>query len=218
LYYWDIGLSSHSAKIVMKWCRGVYKRYPFQRYPSFQKKVMVAHAWKVAMIRDALKQYRYIIWADSSIRFWDAADPSPLQPLAMKHGIVGMETNGPISGWTNPRTFKALHVNMSDFDNASMIASGAIFIERDESSTMIDRWLDCATHEECIWPEKSGRWSKNGKIAHRDDQSVISIFLYQKHNHSAPYLQDDIVNKILRVQRGAFQKPPQKCRKASQVT
>ena len=49
------GLSSHSAKIVMKWCRCVYKRYPFQRYPSFQKKVMVAHAWKVAMIRDALK-------------------------------------------------------------------------------------------------------------------------------------------------------------------
>ena len=41
------------------------------------------------------------------------------------------------------------------------------------------------------------RWTKYGKIAHRDDQSVISIFLYDKHNQSSPYLQDKLVNRVL---------------------
>ena len=167
-----------------------------------------------------LKEYPFVMWMDSSVRFI-TGNLQPMFDKAMSSGIVlnlrnKTKRSPSIRQQTHQDTFQFLNEPPCLYDRELMIEAGliVIYLKDDIFEGVLNPWTKCALIEECMWTtrpisEVLKCW-QNETVqyhrCHRYDQSVLNILMKR--------LFHDVMDRHLVVEcKYAYFRNPKRCKK-----
>lgn len=179
LVIWDLGFTNMfvtSLKKILKHNRHIlYKKFNYSLYPSYFKinKNKGEYAWKPIIINITYYLVKNtILWLDAgciaeqtlSKVFYDIN----------KYQCWSIYSCGNISTWTHIGMIKYFNISTNILKKKTC-AGGLVGFKWNSriSKIVLNEWVECALHKECIAPVGSNR------INHRQDQSALSILLYK---------------------------------------
>lgn len=182
---WDLGLSKKN-KIILKNAINIIENskfivnidtFDYNKYPvHFNININAGeYAWKPFVIYNTYKKYKMdMLWLDCGCYITGKLDFVYKQ--IKRFILYTVDSGTTIKRFTYFKMFELLRVDKIIY-NKRMCSAGVFGIHY--PSQMIDDifriWKACALIKECISPEGSNRSN------HRQDQSVLSILLYQNY-------------------------------------
>lgn len=110
------------------------------------------YAWKPLLIQETLKEFKTVIYIDSSIRF----QSSELSPIIESLKDVGMLTQYielKLNCYTNPKMFNWFHETKDSYEDFFTIEANILLFHRSFITSLIMKaWVTCALEEQCIAP------------------------------------------------------------------
>ncbi|KAK3087676.1 hypothetical protein FSP39_009036 [Pinctada imbricata] len=189
LIIFDLGIGDSDRRdILKKYCGCEIRKFPFSSFPRHVKNVK-GYTWKPLIISLMLKEFSFIMWIDTSIRF-DLNKPT--YPLFKKAQICQiqqlMEPDWALVETCDIKTMEFLKQNITDFMNTTDVEAGwavylrsEFFIER-----ILKPWVSCALTYGCMLTDTysyavgCNRPKPNVRtpgLCHRFEQSVMGIIL-----------------------------------------
>ena len=186
---YDLGLSSKKKKEVHKYCNVELRSFPFKHYRQPHVKKLSSYAWKPIIVKLVSQEYDVIMYGDASLRMKSCNISKALDHL-LKFPFLDL---GPISlhtiEFTHDGMMEYLHYpkHRKDIGQLGTLQGGGFLIWANSvmQEKLIEPWLDCALHQECIAPKGSRsnpcNFTKGGHGnyvgCHRYDQSALNLIL-----------------------------------------
>lgn len=212
--FYDIGLTQKENEAMKDYCRCEVRTFKFDQFPPHVH-LLGAYAWKPLIIFDVLKDFNFVMWLDSCIRFLNRGIKEKLDYIFQKTKLVGIQLQQSprwvVSKHTKSDTFGYLDETECLYDYPEL-ESGWIVISRNPFvvNTIIKPWVGCALTENCmthpfpsflkpcskdLW--KFLLWTK----CHRFDQSVLNIIMIRIFNKFRKIIEFD-GSRIASISRG----------------
>ena len=188
---YDLGLSDTNKRRIEELYKNVEIRpFPFWNYENLPHvRNLLTYAWKPILIKEVSLEHDVIMYGDSSMRMKSCDLKKALAHLFYFpiFGAVGLHYiaiefthDGMIEYLQYPKNRKDLAHMYSIEATGFLLWANATMKE-----ILIDPWLDCALHEECIAPPGAELWPchfsfhRDGRYTgcHRYDQSALDIIL-----------------------------------------
>ena len=210
---YDVGLKSEQVKALKELKNIEIRHYEFEakgrtdyRKLGYTTKGLGCYAWKVFVMDEISKEHKIFLWLDASIRI--------LKPLTTDHCIESVNDIPFTAGsshlkdrrmieFTNEGTVKYFNITRQQMKDVVGFESNCLMFKMTKKMRLImEKWVDCAYHEECICGTKSGTdkescdtyvpISQGTKFVgcHRYDQATLTWLL-------ALYLGMDKVDKVV---------------------
>lgn len=179
LVFYDLGLSKSQVNFIKdRFSTVEYKRFNFNKYPSFVSKKdsdskIGSYSWKSIIIKDSLDAYKInTLWLDAGCLVTKKL--SLIRLILNNRGIYIASSVGKIIDWTHISSITKFGLN-EKYLNKKNFASGMVGInpKKEKYISLIQKWVNFSLDEEIIAPEGSSR--KN----HRQDQAILTMLIYQ---------------------------------------
>ena len=184
--------------------------FDFDKYPSlaYSKHDLFTYGWKPMVVKEASEQYEVIAYFDPSVRLNGSINAEVLQHLLTYPGYIAgpwfgnncYNTNFPIVSFTHDAMLKYLFPEkakdlpalrkylapMGHFPSGCYI----IWMNSDMKKSVLNSWVDCGLHQECMAPRGTSRfgcrpdanhnYTADGAYlgCHRYDQSSLDLIMY----------------------------------------
>ena len=186
---YDLGLSSKKKKEVRKYCNVELRSFPFKHYRQPHMKNLKTYAWKPVIVKLVSQEYDVIMYGDASLRM-TSCDMSKALDHLLKFPFLDLSlTSFSAIEFTHDGMMEYLHYPKHRKDIAQLETLQAtcflIWANSLMQEKLIEPWLDCALHQECIAPRgsrvKPCDFTKVGHGyyvgCHRYDQSALNLIL-----------------------------------------
>ena len=186
---YDLGLNRIQRNQTLKYCNVELRPFPFNDYQQPHVRKLDTYAWKPIITKLVSLEYDVIMYGDASLRMKSCNIRKALAYL-FKFPFLGMNPlfHSTIE-FTHDGMMEYLHYPKARKDIAHVQTLEASFYLMWAHSIMreklIEPWLDCALHQECIAPMGSKLWPCNFTTfhdghyigCHRYDQSALNLIL-----------------------------------------
>ena len=187
---YDLGLSRFQISAFKKeFPLLVLKLFDYSAHPSFFdiKKDAGAYAWKPAIIKTVIDQYRMsVIWMDAGNVVHGNLEFE--KKYMQEYGLFTTVSSGTIERWTHPKTISYMHaadvMKLRELNGACIGFS----VLSPMAMAILNRWTELSKIEECISPVGSNREN------HRQDQAIFSILVQQEKRLRHLYSKFDSLN------------------------
>ena len=187
---YDLGLNFRHRKEVSSYCNVELRSFPFIDYQhQSHVKNLYTFAWKPIIAILMSLEYEVIMYGDTSVRMKSCNITSALAYL-FEFPFLDIHPNGfHAIEFTHDGMIKYLHYprDRKDISAIGTLQGGCwlMWANTAMQQRLIDPWLDCALHEECIAPKGAKLWPCNftknhdGHYVgcHRYDQSALNLIL-----------------------------------------
>ena len=199
LIVYDLGMTVEQSTKISQMCNTELRRFNFSKYPAHvNNKRLTQFAWKPLIVKEMMdEQFEVIMWGDASGRLL-----SPLQqhliPYFLEAKLPFVTTSHytkiPSVQLTHNQTL--LYLNMTRERMRGFIEVQAtcwVVWITEKTKRLLNAWVDCALHEDCIAPAGAMVWgrgcilNKLGKLdviefsgCHRFDQSALNVILVRE--------------------------------------
>ena len=212
LIMYSLGLTDAEMVLLRSYCNLELRVFDFDKYPaiSYSKHNLHKYGWKPLVAKEIADEYDVILWLDASGRLTGPIDEKVFKYLqSMPAFMAGpwkgkwcVHSNDPIVSYTHDKTLKYFFPNKSrDLSvlRKELVVWGhmqttiwLVWLNEDMRKRLLNNWVDCAFHEECMAPREAvldcnpiKRWfislfSPEGQYigCHRYDQSALDMILY----------------------------------------
>ena len=192
LLVYDLGMTSHQRDAVSRMCGVELRTFNFTKYPKHVH-TLTKYAWKPLIVHELSKRFELVVWGDASVRILKPLQEYILQFLLdVPVPFVGTRNYMITVQMTHSGTLKYLNVTRQSMRGLSTIQGGAwILWLTDQTKRLLDSWVDCALHEECIAPSGAELCSCGNRPfharrevsycgCHRFDQSALNAILVRE--------------------------------------
>jgi len=193
LICYDLGFNAHQISHLDELIKNVpnisVRKFDFSKYPEFVQLRYKTYSFKPIMVKEVFDEKKgNLLWLDSATILlkplnyvWDQMN---------KHGIYApIGGSGTLKEWTVQETLDYMNVPHSHYFNRNICGCMCGFgYQNDTVRALVHDWERYSLIHECIKPEGASREN------HRDDQSVLTILLYQFQEGKGIYLTNDEVN------------------------
>ena len=190
LILYNLGLNEEHIKELSAYENVEIRPFPFKNYSSLPHvKNLHTYAWKPIIVKIVSMEYDIIMYGDTSVRLLSCNLTAALQHLLQFPILSGdpLRYYRAIQ-YTHEGMIKYLHYPASRKDMADVgsIQAGVWLMWANDvmKKKLIDPWVDCALHKECIAPSGAksipcGKRSNDGHYigCHRFDQSALNLIL-----------------------------------------
>ena len=185
---YDLGLTSSQRTELNSYCNVELRLFPFDIYEPFIKNLGY-YSWKVVIAKNLSQDYNVIMYGDSSLRMISCDINKALahlfkfpfldaRPLAFR--AIEFTHDGMIQYLGFPPSRKFMAKVETAEAGCWLMWANSIMQEK-----LIEPWLDCALHVECIGPKGARHVPCNftdihdGRYVgcHRYDQSALNLIL-----------------------------------------
>ena len=186
----DLGLNEGHIKELSAYGNVEVRPFPFKNYSSVPHvKNLDVYAWKPIIAQIVSMEYDVIMYGDSSVRLLSCNLTAALQHLLQFPILSGAPTKPAAIQYTHDGMIKYFHFPASRKDMADIggFQGGVWLMWANDmmKKKLIDPWVDCALHKECIAPSGAklgpcGRaFPRDGHYVgcHRYDQSALNLIL-----------------------------------------
>jgi hypothetical protein len=174
---YDLGMSSeHALELKVKFPEFEIRYFDFQKVPDYFNISINRgeYAWKPAVIADSVTDVGgIVVWMDAGDVLIQSLDQT--WEAILQKGIYSTCSDGSVRRWTHAKTLEYFNVqndqgilNSENFNGAFI---GINTLNLKMMAQVIDKWVDCAHHRECIAPIGSNR------LNHRQDQAALSVIM-----------------------------------------
>ena len=187
---YNLGLNEEHQKALSAYENVEIRPFPFKNYSSLPHvKKLHTYAWKPIIAQIVSMEYDIIMYGDTSVRLLSCDLTAALQHL-LHFPIL---TGNPLRDfktiqYTHEGMIKYFHFPASRKDMADIgsIQAGVWLMWANDmmKKKLIDPWVDCALHKECIAPSGAesipcGERSNDGHYigCHRFDQAALNLIL-----------------------------------------
>ena len=188
---YDLGLSQENRNKLSRHYNLELRQFPFSNYSHLPHvKNLLTYAWKPIIIKEVSLEYDVIMYGDSSLRMISCDIEKALKHLLhfpllsavpLRYRAVQFTHDGMIEYLRYPKSRRALA-------GLESLAGGAFLLWATPTmkEKLIEPWLDCALHQECIAPHGAIRRPcfpltifLDGHYigCHRYDQSALNLIL-----------------------------------------
>ena len=191
---YDIGLADNQRTQLRKYCNVEVRIFQFNKYPNHVRDLHV-YAWKPLITNEVAEEYEVICYADASARVMGPF--KPVFPLLLKFPFMSGSAYGlPIIPMTKDEQLRYLKFPYTRQKSGFFghIESGlwVVWVNRLMRRKLLESWVDCALHKECIAPPGSvlepcnydAAWRHDGPGrfvgCHRFEQSALSVILIRE--------------------------------------
>ena len=186
---YDLGLNSNHSDQVRNYANVELRPFPFHNYQPYVKELHT-YAWKPIAIKLISQEYDVIMYGDASMRMISCDITEALAHLLKFPYINGHPRPVHAIEFTHDGMLNYLHfpkvrehmidAHVLETNSYIMWASHPLMQEK-----LIEPWLDCALHQECIAPEGAKlnpckfTTHHDGHYigCHRYDQSALNIIM-----------------------------------------
>ena len=152
---YDLGLSSSQVKSLKHLDNLEVRPYSFRAHPIFGsgKRGLGGYTWKVHIINAVSQQYNVLLWLDTSIRIVKPLTNGVLQRLIIFPLIAGKIHNfNNIATFAVDSTIQYLNVSRKDMIGIKGFqANCLLFYMNNKIKVLLNKWVDCAEHRECLY-------------------------------------------------------------------
>ena len=186
---YDLGLNSGHRKEVSSYCNVELRSFPFKDYQQSHVKNLYTFAWKPIIVKLISVEYDVIMYGDSSLRMKSCNISSALAYLFEFPFLDLNPVYARVIEFTHDGMIKYLHYPKSRKDMAHIetLQGGCwlMWANTVMKEKLIEPWLDCALHKECIAPKGATLFTchmtqnHDGHYigCHRFDQSALNVIL-----------------------------------------
>ena len=186
---YDLGLNSIQRNQTLKYCNVELRPFPFKDYQQPHVRKLYTYAWKPIITKLVSLEYDVIMYGDASLRMKSCNIRRALNYLftfpflnmnPLFFSTIEFTHDGMMEYLHYPKARKDIaHVQTLEASCYLMWAHSVM------QEKLIEPWLDCALHQECIAPEGSKLWPCNFTTfhdghyigCHRYDQSALNLIL-----------------------------------------
>ena len=191
---YNLGLRKEEVDDLESYCSVHVRQFNFNRYPDFVRNLFF-FAWKPLVLQELSKNYEFIFYFDASIRLMKPVVDIVL-PLMKEFPFVpgsAFRNVGEINSirTTHDGMLQYLNITQSreELDAFGLVEGGvwAMWVNDLTVSKILEPWVDCALHKECIAPEgaqlifckevKETDAKGAYRGCHRYDQSALNMIL-----------------------------------------
>ena len=191
---YDLGLSvAHRDELVQQYHIQL-RNFPFEEYSNLTYlKNLFLYGWKPIIVKEVSLEYDIIMYGDASVRMVSCNITPALEHLLQFPFFSGAPIFYRTIEFTHDGMIHYLKFPKSrtDMANIETFQGGCwLLLVNDESrKKIIDPWMDCAMHKECMAPTGSKRVpcnfakTQNGDYVgcHRYDQSALNLILAREY-------------------------------------
>ena len=193
---YNLGLTSVEIETLESYCNVHVRQFNFSKYPDFVRDLQFC-AWKPLLVHELSKEFDFIFYHDASIRLMKPVIDIVL-PLMKEFpfvpGSAVIKKSAAIIGMTHDGMLQYLNITQSreELDNNfGLVQAGVwgMWINDLTVSKILEPWVDCALHKECLAPEGAiydckghDRGATGGRYrgCHRYDQSALNMILVRE--------------------------------------
>lgn len=193
LICYDLGFNQdqkkHLAYLIKKVPNLSFRTFDFSKYPDFVQLEYKTYSFKPIMVKEVFEEKQgNLLWLDSATILikpldyvWDQID---------EHGLYApIGGSGTLKEWTVQETLDYMNVPESYHNHRNICGCMCGFGYHSETiKELVSEWERYSLIHECIKPKGANRAN------HRDDQSVLTILLYQFQERKGIFLTKDEVN------------------------
>ena len=193
LICYDLGFNEEQKKhldhLIKKTPNLSVRKFDFSKYPEFVKLEYKTYSFKPIMVEEVFEEKKgNLLWLDSATILikplnyvWDQMN---------EYGIYApIGGSGTLKEWTVQQTLDYMNVPESYYQNRNICGCMCGFgYQNDTVRKLVSEWKRYSLIHECIKPANANRAN------HRDDQSLLTILLYQFQEQENLYLTKDEVN------------------------
>ncbi|MEP2026661.1 MAG: DUF1647 domain-containing protein [Reichenbachiella sp.] len=193
LICYDLGFNDdqkqHLAELVAAIPYLSVRTFDFSDYPPFVGLEFKTYSFKPIIVKEIFEEKKgNILWLDSatillkSLEYvWGQID---------EHGLYApIGGSGTLKEWTVQETLDYMQVPTSYYLKRNICGCMCGFgYQNDAVKELVSEWERYSLIHECIKPARANREN------HRDDQSLLTILLYQFQEKKGVYLTEDEVN------------------------
>ncbi|CAG8567004.1 1702_t:CDS:1, partial [Paraglomus occultum] len=169
LYGWQISLlnSLKSAGFLTE-----LRKFDYSKYPDFWD-IRIhkgEYGWKVGALSEIVRDFPgIVVWLDSGSLMRTPFLRNIENLLVKDKCIASPRSAATLFVWTHPGMYDYYGVPQpEEFRDVENCSSGVLVFNTHTAGKLLEDWLDCALHKDCIAPPGSSR--KN----HRQDQSAFT--------------------------------------------
>ena len=234
LIMYSLGLTRKEMALLQSYCNLELRVFDFDKYPAlaYTKYNLRKYGWKPLIVNEVAEEYELISWFDASVRLTGPIDENVFKylqstPAFLPGPWVGktcINSKQPIVSYTHDHMLTYLFPNKSRDIPAlrrelavwGHLQGGVwlVWLNRNMRKRILNNWVDCALHEECLAPRDAGvdcspikralisQFSPQGEYigCHRYDQSALDLILYREFGlASADKICHDFVFKLFLV-------------------
>ena len=192
LVVYDLGMTSYQRNTVLDLCGLEIRTFNFTKYPQHVRDLF-KYAWKPIVAYELVKDYEVVMWGDASVRLL-----KPLQEYILPYLLdievpfVGTKYNASIVQMTHNGTLNYFNATRESMRGLPTLQAGCwVLWLTEKTNRLINSWVDCALHEECIAPRgaqllhcNQKPWNAPQEVGycgcHRFDQSALNVILTQE--------------------------------------
>lgn len=175
--YYDIGLTrSQSQELQDTFPEISYRKFPFENYPQhFSLSQNAGYwAWKPLIIQQLVQKYptAQILWLDSGNQV--TGDLTAIWSFIRQRGVFSQRSSSTMKKYVHPGMFSYMNIDPSRYLKKGNCDGAIVGIDASNSdavTNILDPWVDCALHKDCIAPEQSSRAN------HRQDQAALTVLM-----------------------------------------
>ncbi len=196
---YDLGLTASQVTEVRKMCNVELRTFHFDSYPAHvTPKKLTNFAWKPLLVHEISLEYEIVVYTDSSIRFRTSIKQH-IFPYFLKANVTlialpAQSATINIAQYTQDETIAYLNLTREELTELPQIQGGFLVVWMTDGTVrkILDDWVDCALHQECIAPVGASVWGPGNcgpKIGgpqdtlysgcHRFDQSALDLIMYK---------------------------------------
>ena len=199
IVYYDLGLQDFQVELIKLQKNVEIRKFPFNHYP-IHFHIISKYAWKIEIVNLMLKEFEVVYWMDTSIRLRRSPTDTVLPDLS-HFPFRGSREKWATSCLTVDGTLKYLNLSREDIGHTLEIEAGHFLFRKTPfiMKHLVEPWVDCAVHEECISPKhamKPCNFDTIGKLmndykskpfvphsgngCHRFEQSALTLLLIRE--------------------------------------
>ena len=185
---YDLGLAPIQKKEVKNYCNVELRTFPFNKYPPHVKNLF-KYAWKPIIVKEVSLEYDVIMYGDASLRIQSCNMTSALAYLFKFPYLNAKPVDYRAIQYTHDGMIQYLRYPASRGAIAELITLQGgcwlMWVNEVTQKKLIDPWVDCALHQECIAPDGATLWPcyftsiHDGHYVgcHRFDQSALNLIV-----------------------------------------
>ena len=188
---YDLGLNYKNKREVRKYCNVELRSFPFKHYRQPHMKHLKTYAWKPVIVKLVSQEYDVIMYGDASLRMKSRNMSKALNHLLKFPFLSLCPTSLRAIEFTDDGMMKYLQYpkHRKDIAQLETLQGGCFLIWANSvmQEKLIEPWLDCALHQECIAPKGSTGLYRSCNFTsvhdghyvgcHRYDQSALNLIL-----------------------------------------